>query len=172
MSAAVALVAFPAAVGSRTPSRAPAVEEAAFQAVILDATSGASTLSVDPPDPAYRSAGGDAAQGPYAIGGPPVAAATRPPLAQPQPAPQIAYKPARAVLHGIATFYDNGTTAMRLPRGTVIRVCGPAGCLERVVSDYGPFGPGRIIDLYRPDFFRICGCGWWAGTVWVTVYVY
>jgi hypothetical protein len=28
------------------------------------------------------------------------------------------------------------------------------------------------VDLYRPDFFAICGCGWYAGTTWVTVSVY
>jgi hypothetical protein len=57
-------------------------------------------------------------------------------------------------------------------RGTVIRVCGAGGCLERVVNDYGPLGAGRIIDLYRSDFFAICGCASWAGTTQVTVYVY
>ena len=61
---------------------------------------------------------------------------------------------------------------MRLPRGTIIRVCGAGGCLERTVTDYGPQGAGRIIDLYRPDFFRICGCASWSGTTQVTVYVY
>ena len=30
----------------------------------------------------------------------------------------------------------------------------------------------RIVDLYRPDFFRICGCASWSGTVRVTVSVY
>jgi hypothetical protein len=26
--------------------------------------------------------------------------------------------------------------------------------------------------MYRPDFFRICGCPSWSGTVWVTVSIY
>ena len=30
----------------------------------------------------------------------------------------------------------------------------------------------RVVDLYRPDFFAICGCPSWAGTTTVTVYVY
>lgn len=81
-------------------------------------------------------------------------------------------KAARYTLTGGATFYDNGTTAMRLPRGTVVVICGKGGCIERVVNDYGPQKQSRVVDLYRPDFFAICGCGWYAGTTTVTVYVY
>jgi len=54
----------------------------------------------------------------------------------------------------------------------VIVVCGDGGCLERTVNDYGPVKKIRIVDMYRPDFFKICGCGWWEGTTWVTVSVY
>ncbi len=74
---------------------------------------------------------------------------------------------------GIASFYDFGTTAMRdVPRGTTIVICGAGGCIERVVTDYGPSkAGGRLIDMYRPDFFKICGCGWWSGTTTVTVRV-
>jgi pyrimidine operon attenuation protein/uracil phosphoribosyltransferase len=56
-------------------------------------------------------------------------------------------------LSGGATFYDNGTTAMRLPRGTVVKICGKGGCIVRVVNDYGPQKKSRVVDLYRPDFF-------------------
>jgi hypothetical protein len=76
---------------------------------------------------------------------------------------------------GYATFYGNGTTAMRLPRGTTVIICGDGGCVERVIDDYGPSanaGLGRIVDLYTPDFFAICGCPWYSGTTWVTVSVY
>ena len=92
--------------------------------------------------------------------------------AQPLPPSGSERKPEKYKLHGQATFYDNGTTAMRLPRGTVIIVCAKGGCIERVVNDYGPQKPSRIIDLYRPDFFKICGCPSWSGIVDVTVYVY
>jgi hypothetical protein len=54
-------------------------------------------------------------------------------------------------------------------------VCGAGGCIERVINDYGPiYDPvkNRIVDLYTPDFFAICGCPWWSGTTWVTVSVY
>ena len=77
------------------------------------------------------------------------------------------------MIRGAASFYDNGTTAMRLPRGTVVVICGAGGCIERVIDDYGPSkAGGRVVDLYRPDFFAICGCGWWSGTTEVTIRVY
>ena len=61
---------------------------------------------------------------------------------------------------------------MRLPRGTVVKICGKGGCIVRVVNDYGPQKKSRVVDLYRPDFFAICGCPSYAGTTQVTVYVY
>ena len=79
----------------------------------------------------------------------------------------------KQTMTGIASFYDNGTTAMRLPRGTIIVICGAAGCLERVVRDYGPAAwTNRIVDMYRPDFFKICGCRSTAGTTKVTIFIY
>jgi hypothetical protein len=75
-------------------------------------------------------------------------------------------------LTGEATFYDAGYTAMRLPRGTVVVICGKAACIERIVNDYGPIKPSRIVDLYRADFFEVCGCEWWEGVTPVTVRVY
>jgi hypothetical protein len=100
---------------------------------------------------------------------------TRPVVVVPAAHSGSALKPPRYKLSGYATFYDNGTTAMRLPRGTTVIVCGGGGCIQRVINDYGPSasaGLGRIVDLYTPDFFAICGCPGWAGTTWVTVSVY
>ena len=51
-------------------------------------------------------------------------------------------------------------------------ICGDGGCIQRVVTDYGPQKPSRIVDLYRPDFFKICGCPSYGGTTTVKVYVY
>jgi hypothetical protein len=54
-------------------------------------------------------------------------------------------------------------------------VCGGGGCIERVINDYGPIldpSKNRIVDLFTPDFFRICGCPSYSGTTRVTVSVY
>jgi hypothetical protein len=78
-------------------------------------------------------------------------------------------------LSGWASWYDNGTTAMRLPRGTHVRICGPATCVDRTVTDYGPDAsvfPNRIVDMMPTDFATVCGCSPSKGTVRVTVTVY
>ena len=177
LSAALALVAAPGVVGSRTPSPVRAIEAAAFQPLLSDASG--ETTSVDAADdPALRSANALDISARFAeplvgtVQGSPVRTVVR---TQPVPAYRSSIKPPRYVLRGYASFYNNGTTAMRLPAGTVIRVCGAGGCLDRVVNDYGPsasFKPTRIIDLYLPDFFAVCGCPSYSGTSLVTVSVY
>lgn len=178
LTAALALVALPGVVGSTSPRPEPTLAADAFQALRLDVPRGGSAIVVEPPDPALRSAGhlqdGDLLVEPVldaeSLEEP---IPTRPRVRQPASTAGIAYKPARYTLTGLATFYDHGTTAMRLPRGTIIRVCGAGGCVERVVTDYGPSKRGgRLIDLYRPDFFAVCGCASWEGVTRVTVYVY
>ena len=77
-----------------------------------------------------------------------------PASSKPTPDSRSSRKPPKYTLHGEATFYDNGTTAMRLPRGTIVIICGGGGCIERVVNDYGPQKPSRIVDLYRAGFLR------------------
>jgi hypothetical protein len=175
LTTALALVAAPGFAGSRTPAPYEPVPAAAFQA-LKTTPSGGSSASIPGLDPAFNSAGrlpadalfaeaGDASSTDVTVLGRDVS--------QPDPAAAKVYKKANYTLTGKATFYENGTTAMRLPRGTVVRVCGAAGCLERVINDYGPVaGTNRIIDLYKPDFFRICGCGSWSGVTDVKVYVY
>lgn len=172
LTAALALVALPGLAGSRSPSPATAIDAAAFQAVTVNMAARGSTTEVDPLDPAHRSAGfiGESAAIPEP--GNETAAPTRPDVAQPRSKAASVLREPRYTLTGEATFYDHGTTAMRLPRGTRVVICGGGGCIERVVSDYGPQKPSRIVDLYRPDFFAICGCPWYAGVTRVTVHVY
>jgi hypothetical protein len=184
LTAALALVALPGLVGSRAPTPIDTVPASAFQQLSVHAKDPGSVPSIEPLDAAHVSAdsitpdtaiverGGRATDG----------ATSRPKTQQPRTgasserkgalsAPLPAGKP-KYSLSGGATFYDHGTTAMRLPRGTIVKICGPGGCIVRVVNDYGPQKKSRVVDLYRPDFFAICGCPSWAGTTQVTVYVY
>jgi hypothetical protein len=174
LTAALALGALPGLAGSREPSSEQPMDAASFRDVILAAAGDRSIAAISAPDSA------NAAAAPLFPGaalldaqaGSDAAAEARPAIAVPKVPAAWEWKPPRYTLSGYATFYDNGTTAMRLPRGTVVVVCGDGGCLERVVNDYGPQKPSRVVDMYRPDFFRICGCSWWSGTTWVTVWVY
>jgi hypothetical protein len=175
LTAALALGSLPGLAGSREPSRDQPLMAAAFREVILVASGGRSTDSIVAPDSAYASASRLDASTTFTE--PAGAADPAPPAERVSPVVPVvpaawAWKTPRYTLTGYASFYDNGTTAMRLPRGTVVVICGAAGCLERVVTDYGPVKPIRIVDMYRPDFFKICGCGWWSGTTQVTVSVY
>jgi hypothetical protein len=174
ISTALALVALPGLAGSRVPSAIEPVPAGAFQSYSVPAREARSPITIAGLDPADRSVGVVDADttifepGEESGGGP----TDRVSVDQPESAAASARKPARYTLTGDATFYDHGTTAMRLPRGTVVLICGGGGCIERIVTDYGPQAPGRIVDLYRPDFFRICGCPSWSGVTKVTVHVY
>jgi hypothetical protein len=174
--AALALAALPVPVGSRVPSVPESMDHAAFRTVQIPAVlSGYESPS--PLDPARRSAGYVGATDTFLDPGeqPTTPSLKRPAVDQPAAHGGQAWKPPRYKVTGIASFYDNGTTAMRLPRGTVVVICGKAGCLQRTITDYGPnkaIHPDRVVDLYRPDFFRICGCGSWSGTTEVTISVY
>jgi hypothetical protein len=92
------------------------------------------------------------------------------PVKKPAASPRVA----RQVLHGLASWYDNGTTAMRLPRGTHIRICGERSCVNRVVTDWGPASwlPSRVVDLMPSDFVAVTGLQLGAGLANVTVYIY
>jgi hypothetical protein len=176
LTAALALGALPGIAGSAGPSPATAIDPSAFQSVQVPANVSAE-VAVEPLDGALRAA--NAIDGATVLAEPgkePARAIpSRPRVTVPAPRSGTTLKPPRYKISGYATFYANGTTAMRLPRGTTVIICGGGGCIERVINDYGPvYDPskGRIVDLYTPDFFDICGCPWFAGTTWVTVSVY
>jgi hypothetical protein len=173
LTAAVALVALPGLAGSRSPRPDQPLDAAAFQTLAVNAITGGSTPDVDPLDSAYRSDGFLTSDATFIEPGKDQTAPKgRSVVSVPSAKAGSAMKPPRYTLSGYATFYDNGTTAMRLPRGTVVIICGHGGCVQRVVNDYGPVKTSRIVDLYRVDFFDICGCPSWSGTTWVTVKVY
>lgn len=173
LTAALALVALPGLGGSQVHSPIELIPAGAFQQPSVQEDQG-SMPSIGPLDGAHLSAGSITAETPIIERGQSrgPAQATRATLNQPDPGPATIRKPAKSTLTGFATFYDNGTTAMRLPRGTLVVICGNGGCIERVVNDYGPQKPSRVVDLYRPDFFAVCGCPSWSGTTTVTVYIY
>jgi hypothetical protein len=174
LSAALALVALPGLAGSRVPSAEEPVPAGAFQPYSVPASEARSPLTIAGLDHAFISVGRVIPTTTFVEPGEDSQAGPtrRLFLDQPDGSASSVRKPEKYTMTGKATFYDNGTTAMRLPRGTVIIVCSKGGCLERVVNDYGPQKPERIIDLYRPDFFKICGCPSWSGVINVTVYVY
>src|SRR5574338_309916 len=146
LTAVLALGALPALVGSHEPSQDRPVDAALFGSINLATARDRQGFGLILPDAAGRSAGALELRSSFA----------ELDASEPQ-SPD-----------------DHGTTAMRdVPRGTTIVICGAAACIERVVNDYGPSAAGgRLIDMYRPDFFAICGCGWWSGTTEVTVKVY
>ena len=174
ISTALALVSLPGLAGSRVPSAEEPVPAGAFQPYSVPAPGSRSLIEIAGLDHAHRSEGiVDDSTTIFEPGAEPEMGPTRRVrLDQPEGAAGSARKPGKYTLSGQATFYDHGTTAMRLPRGTIVYICGDAGCIERVVNDYGPQMESRIVDLYRPDFFRICGCPSWSGITNVTVHVY
>ncbi|HEY6058590.1 MAG TPA: hypothetical protein VIV06_11190 [Candidatus Limnocylindrales bacterium] len=187
--AGLTLVAAPGSAGSRAPMR-PNVDPAVLQplrvvgsrvvtragAMVprarLAATAPAASYSGAPaqPVPVLNDFVGSPSDDAPAL---PNAAVVRRPVAErphaPQPAPVAGET---IVLHGIASWYDNGTTAMRWTRGAHVRICGPGGCVLRRVTDYGPDGrlhPERVVDLMPVDFVAVCGCSPRIGLTTVTV---
>ncbi len=170
--AAAALIGLPGPAGSTAPSPARELPAAAFMQMQIQSGAPASSPAVAL-DAGLRAAGflGSETQL-VERGSAPSVPTSRPSVSLPSVSAGTDWKPGRYTLSGIATFYDAGTTAMRLAYGTTVRICGPGGCVLRTVTDFGPQGAGRIVDLYRPDFFAVCGCAPWAGTARVTVTVY
>ena len=174
LTAALALVALPGIAGSRVPSPESLIDPSAFQPISIPARATGPT-TIEPLDSAHLSSAPLERSSAFVEpGAEPERIVGRASVRQPASPVGSAQKPPKYTLTGWATFYHHGTTAMRLPRGTVVIICGEGGCLERTISDYGPVKShlNRIVDLYTPDFFDICGCPSWSGTTWVTVSVY
>ena len=173
LTAALALVALPGLVGSRTSDAVEPVPVGAFQPLSVPASEARSPLAIAGLDAGYVSAGSVHAGTTFVEPDrqPPRRTPTRATVDQPESDYTSARKPPKDTLRGQATFYDHGTTAMRLPYGTTVIICGDGGCITRVVRDYGPTRKDRIVDLYREDFFKICGCPSWSGVTKVTVHV-
>jgi hypothetical protein len=175
LTIALALGSLPGLVGARESGTEQPIDAAAFRQVIL------ATLAQRPngaglsSDAASRSEGAlDAGSTFVEVGSGEVSTLDRASVSLPNIPAAWSWKPPKYSLTGYASFYDYGTTAMRsVPRGTTIVICGAGGCIQRIVNDYGPAAStGRIIDMYRPDFFAICGCPWFSGTTTVTVKIY
>jgi hypothetical protein len=175
LTAVLALVALPGFVGSHTPSPDQPVTAVAFQVLRSKAPSDGSTPVIRPLEAAYRSEGYLEPSTPLVEPADARAPIVRPKVKQPKTAVGSAWKPARYSVSGWATWYDNGSTAMRLPRGTTVVICGDGGCVERTVTDYGPRAghrPVRVADLMPGDFVKTCGCALGEGTQYVTVRIY
>lgn len=175
LTAALALGALPGLVGSHEPNQDQSIDAALFGQVYLATTRDRQDEGRFLPDAAGRSEG--ALDRRAVLTEPDPRSLSPGARAKPDLKPgSVAWRwrPATTSMAGYASFYDHGTTAMRdVQRGTTIVICGAGGCIETVVSDYGPGkATGRIIDMYRPDFFRVCGCSSSAGTTWVTIRIY
>lgn len=51
--------------------------------------------------------------------------------------------------------------ALPVPRGTTVRICGPARCRVMTSNDFGPnqrVHPDRIADVGMATFRELCGC--------------
>jgi hypothetical protein len=175
LTIALALGSLPGLVGARESSPEQPIDAAAFRQVILATLAQRPTGAGVASDAAGRSAGAlDAGTSFVEAGSGEVTTLDRANVSLPNIPAAWSWKPPKYSLSGEASFYSYGTTAMRsVPRGTTIVICGNGGCIQRIVNDYGPAAStGRIIDMYKPDFFAICGCPWYSGTTQVTVKVY
>jgi len=132
LTATLALVALPGLAGSRTSSERAPVPASAFQPLLAPASGPDSAIPNAGIDLGYLSSGYVLTDAPILERAdlPPVDPPVRAQPDQPDPGATSTRKPPLQTLSGEATFYDAGHTAMRLPAGTVIVVCGAGGCLE------------------------------------------
>jgi hypothetical protein len=174
LTAALALVALPGLAGSHPSTVLEPLPAGAFQPFTLPATGAGDPSPAPRLDATAMSEGVVPFGGVFLEPGSPQAAVpeARSAVDQPESRSTEERQPPKYTIRGEATFYDTGDTAVRLPRGTVVVICGNGGCIERTVTDFGPGNQSRVADLYRVDFFAICGCPSWSGVTEVTVSVY
>jgi hypothetical protein len=174
LTAALALVALPGLAGSHPSTVLEPLPAGAFQPFTLPATGAGDPSPAPRLDASAVSDGFVRSSAAFVEPGSPQAAApeARPATDQPESSSTEERQPPKYTITGVATFYDTGDTAMRLPRGTIVVICGDGGCIERTITDFGPGNQSRVADLYRADFFSICGCPSWSGLTEVTVSVY
>ena len=159
LAAILALLAVPAS--GISPSHWERVPESAFQSFVPDGPVDAGRFPGG--DPVGSRGGGrfDSGFSPA----PSILPSGRPTYT-PRPVPLV---PPYVGIKGVATFYayhpGQAAAARRLRdalgpnwRGMTVRVCGPLRCLRIVLTDYESSTiPGRLIDLDRSDFARLCG---------------
>lgn len=94
------------------------------------------------------------------------AAAPSSPVADRSTPPATQLSDGGGIAGGLASYVraSLGSRYLALPAGPGVRVriCGPVACVTRISTDAGPSlsmqRHGRIADLSRMDFARICGC--------------
>ena len=176
LTASLALVALPGLTGSRASRPSEPVPVGALQPLPDSGGGSRHAITVDGLDTAFVGEGAVSLDATFIEPGeaPKSGPTTRPRARPARRHPAIGPQACEVHAHGHGHLLRRpGTTAMRLPRGTIVIICGGGGCVERVINDYGPpRAASRIVDLYKPDFFDICGCPSWSGTTKVTVYVY
>src|SRR5829696_2568658 len=120
LTAALAIGALPGLVGSFEPGKTRDIDAAAFDHINLATARDRQADGQVLPDTAGRSEGAlepaEVIEEPDAVAG---WADERADPSVPDPEAGTAWKNPRYVVTGSASFYDHGTTAMRLPAGTV-----------------------------------------------------
>lgn len=94
------------------------------------------------------------------------------PGGNPQPTGAVGAALIGGVLSYVAPRYGPEYLALPFPRGTVAEICGPADCVLRRSTDFGPdqrVHPDRIADLSAADWQVVCGLPLSRGTCRGTV---
>ena len=170
--AAFALVGLPVPAGSKTLSTDRNLDQAAFTSLTIPANAAAlsapGVLDAAALTPGHVTAEDTFLEPGRAPDGP----TARPKVAQPGSPSGSAWKAPKRKLTGYATFYDNGTTAMRLPRGTVVRICGKAAASSAPSTITARRSRAGSSTSTGRTSSRSAAAPSWSGTTTVTVSIY